>query len=405
MQNQIGVSHRQYYLDWLRVLAMAGVFLFHNARFYDVFSDWHVRNAATNIPASIYVAFMSQWMMPLFFLIAGAGAYFALKTRSTGEYAWERVLRLLVPLAIGMLVIVVPQAYYDAVSHGAQLAGYNLWQIYGLYLQTLPQMNWFHLWFLVDLFLFSIITLPLFFHRTRSGNGVIARLARFLDKPWALLPLLVISIAVVNTVIYPDGFWGYKNGGWNIVIYLLFFLFGYLLFANPRIMATIRKMRWISLGTGILTFALICILVFAAGIGDPNAYFGSWSYGLISLVQSLSAWGWILAILAFGSLYLNRDNRFLAYANEAVLPFYVLHQTVIIVIGYYVVQWDAGVGIKYSLISAASFIGIMLIYELLVRRINILRFLFGMKLKKRPNTVVAPGDRVKSINVALEDKS
>ena len=104
-----------------------------------------------------------------------------------------------------------------------------------------------------------------------------------------------------------------------------------------------------------------------------------------STLRALCAWGWILAILGFGSRYLNFNNRFLGYANEAVLPFYVLHQTVIISIGFYVVQWDLGVMPKYLIIAATSFIGIIAIYELLVRRLKPLRFLFGMRLARRKN--------------------
>ncbi len=366
---------RLYYLDWLRALAMVGIFFFHNARFYDVFGDWHVRNATTSLGPSILVSFMSQWIMPLFFLVAGAGTYYALKSRRVGGFIWERTLRLLVPLIFGMLVIVVPQAYFEALFKGADLSSYNLIQIYGLYLQSLPDLNFFHLWFLVDLFIFSIVTVPLFCAKNSSGKSVISRLAGFFDRPWALLLLLVVSITLVNILVYPAGFWGYRNGGWNIMTYALFFIFGYLIFANPRIMATVRRLRWIAIGAGIATFTFI--LVYVLRVGDPA--FGTPMYIFGMLVQAIGAWGWLLAILGFGSQFLKSDNRFLAYANEAVLPFYVLHQTLIVVIGFYVVQWQTSVGLKYLVISTTSFVAIMLIYELLVRRINVLRFLFGMR--------------------------
>ena len=129
---------RLYYIDWLRVLAMLGIFFFHNARFFDVFTDWHVKNASTSLGPSILIAFMGQWIMPLFFLIAGAGTYYSLKSRRARQFIQERSLRLLIPLIFGMFVIVVPQAYFEAVSHGVQLGGYNFFQIYSLYLQTLP---------------------------------------------------------------------------------------------------------------------------------------------------------------------------------------------------------------------------------------------------------------------------
>lgn len=196
-----------FYLDWLRVLAMLGIFFFHNARFYDVFSDWHVRNATTNLGASILVGFLVQFIMPLFFLVAGAGTYFALKSRRISQFVQERTLRLLVPLIFGMLVIVVPQAYFQALYHGVLLGGYNIFQIYWLYLQTLPDLEWFHLWFLKDLFIISLITIPIFFTRSSSGKSIVSRVAAVVNKPWALLLLLVFSISIVNIFLFPAGFW------------------------------------------------------------------------------------------------------------------------------------------------------------------------------------------------------
>jgi glucans biosynthesis protein C len=382
MNNPKVTAPRLYYLDWLRVLAMIGIFFFHNARFYDTFSDWHVKNATTNIAASALIAFMSQWIMPLFFIIAGAGTYLALKARRPGQYIQERTLRLLIPLIFGMLVIVVPQAYFQALSHGENLGGYNLFQIYWLYLQTLPDLNWFHLWFLVDLFIFSIIALPLFITWGGAGKSIISRLAAVLNRPWALSLLLVCSLAIVNIFIFPDGYWGYRNGGWNIVAYLLFFISGYLILANPRIMEAVTKLRWVFLGVGIIAFS--CLMAFFLDeMADPAKYYGSAGFIFGTIVQALGTWCLLLFILGLGNRFLNLTNKFLTYSNEAVLPFYILHQTVIISIGFYVVQWSAGIGVKYLTISTTSFIAIMLIYELLVRRINILRFLFGMRLKRK----------------------
>jgi glucan biosynthesis protein C len=100
------------------------------------------------------------------------------------------------------------------------------------------------------------------------------------------------------------------------------------------------------------------------------------------LVRALRSFCWIIAILGFGSRFLNFNNKFLGYANEAVLPFYILHQTIILIIGFYIVQWDMGVGAKYGMITSISFVAIMGIYELFIRRVNVLRFLFGMRLVK-----------------------
>jgi glucan biosynthesis protein C len=393
MKNPVGITTRLYYLDWLRVLAMGGVFFFHNARFFDGLVDWHVKNASTNLAASAIVAFMSQWVMPLFFLIAGAGTYYALKARRISRFAQERIMRLLIPFLFGMLVIVVPQAYFQAVFHGEQLSGYNFFQIYGLYFQSLPGMQTFHLWFLLDLFTISIITLPLFLTRKSSGNSIISKLAIALDKPWLLIPLFVLSLALLNIFLYPAGEFGDRGGGgFNRFAYMLFYIFGYLIFSNPRIMEAFKKLQWYTLAIGVITFVLI-VTLFLDEIADPIAHFGTTAFALAHFVQALGTWCWLIAILVLGSRLLQRNNKFLSYANEAVLPFYVLHQTIIISIGFYVIQWSSGVGLKYLTISTTSFIAIMLLYELLVRRINLLRFLFGMRLKRKPQAMLITEDQ------------
>ena len=374
-------SGRLYYVDWLRVLAMGGIFFFHNARFYDVWSDWHVKNATTNVGASVLIAFMSQWIMPLFFLIAGGATFSALKSRNAGQYSWERTLRILVPLIFGMLILVVPQAYFQAVFRGELPPGLNIFQVYWLYLKSVPELNWFHLWYLSDLFLFSLIVLPLFIGWKKGGKSVITKLSGLVSQPWLFLPLMVISLTIVNTLIYPEGSWGYGNGGFSIVPYVLFFIFGYLIFANMNIVELLKKYRWSMLG-GAVVAGVFLYVFFIDELADPTVHFGTAKFALAMFTQAMNSCLWLLAFVGLAGRYLTFNNRFLAYSNEAVLPFYLLHQTVIIVIGFHVVQWNTGVAVKYPVIAISSFIGIMAIYELLVRRFNALRFLFGMRAKK-----------------------
>ena len=87
----------------------------------------------------------------------------------------------------------------------------------------------------------------------------------------------------------------------------------------------------------------------------------------------------MLTFLGFAAHYLNFNNGFLKYANEAVLPFYIMHQTVIVSIGYFIRDWQLAVFPKYLFLAATSFITIMVLYEFIVKRVNVLRYLFGMK--------------------------
>jgi hypothetical protein len=102
----------------------------------------------------------------------------------------------------------------------------------------------------------------------------------------------------------------------------------------------------------------------------------------MTIVRSINTWLWLVTILWLGNRFLNRPGPVLTYGNEAALPVYILHQTVIIALGYYIIQSAGGIGLKFAVITVTSFIVAMVIYELLVRRWNPVRVLFGMHWKR-----------------------
>jgi len=370
---------RLYAIDWLRVLAMICIFFFHNARFFN-FEDWHVKNADTNLGSEIFIDFLDQWLMPLFFILAGASVYYALRFRTGGGFIKERTLRILIPLVIvGFFIISPPQVYLERLTHG-QYSG-TFFQFYPHYFDGLygfgGNFAWIgmHLWFLVLLFIYSLIALPFFIPQKATGRSIFSRLATLFEKPWTfIIPVLLFAI-IEGFIEIPV-----KPGGWSFISYLVFFIGGYIIFSNTRIQENLKRYAVIALVTAIVLQALGYIGEYAI---KPDIPHGTPGYAGLGIMLSLRSFCWIIAILGFGSRLLGFNNRFLGYANEAVLPFYILHQTIILIIGFYVVQWDTGVGIKYLAISTPSFAAIMLIYELLIRRITILRFLFGMRLKKK----------------------
>lgn len=373
---------RLYYLDWLRVLAMFSIFFFHNARLFN-FEDWHVKNAETSLGPDILIGFLNLWVMPIFFILAGASIYYALRSRTAGGFTKERTLRILIPIIIlGIFVIAPPQVYLERLTHG-DFSG-NFFQFYyphyfdGIYgvggnFAVVPM----HMWFLWLLFIYSLILLPLFLHNKRTGMSLLSRFATLFEKPWTLVvPVLLL---IVSEVFLDFVEWG---GGWNHLSYLLFFVSGYIMFSNARIQGNIKRYAVIALIAALFLQALHYILKF--GIITIDIPSSTLSSLVVWIIKTLRSWFFIIAILGFGSRYLNFNNRFLGYANEAVLPVYILHQTVILIIGFFVVQWNLGIAPKYFIITTTSFVAIMAVYELLVRRINILRFLFGMRLKTKP---------------------
>ena len=386
-------SPRRYDIDRLRVLAMLGVFFFHNARFFDAL-PWHVKNAEKSDAAFVFVGFLSLWIMPLMMLLAGAGSWFALRSHTAGAYVRERALRLLVPLyGVGLFVLIPPQLFWDRVTNGEWHGSFV--EFYPKFFETFGWTPGFHfldfwtghLWFLRMLFLFSLAGLPLLL-ALRSGRGarVVSALARACEHRGVVF-LFGIPIAAVQIGLKP--LWPGDHAGAEFFFLLAFFLLGYLLVADERFTRAVVRH---ALASGILAAAgtaALLYLVFGckyAGWQRPD-----WSpaCGVFFGVAALTSWSWVLHFLGLGARFLNFDSNALAYANEAVLPFYVLHQTAILAVGSYVVTWDAAMGVKYAVITAASFVLIMLLYELAIRRVSWLRRLFGMR-RAQSATVQAP---------------
>jgi hypothetical protein len=111
---------------------------------------------------------------------------------------------------------------------------------------------------------------------------------------------------------------------------------------------------------------------------------------LWQIAWSITTWSSVVFILSLGRRVLNFSNKTLAYGNEAVLPFYLFHQTIILCVGWFVISWDMGNLSKFLIIAVVSFLLIMVLYEQLVRRFNIVRFFFGMRPKKNPSATPTP---------------
>lgn len=371
-------QERRHDIDWLRVLAMFSVFLFHCARYFDN-EGWHVKNPQLSFGFSVFVGILVQWIMPIFFVLSGSSSWFALNFRSARQYLGERFKRLFIPLIFGIFILIPPQVYIERFTN---------FQFNGSFFQFYPRYfdGWYgfggnfawmglHLWFLLILFLFSLLTLPFLLSLQKTAAGrLISGFSSFSEKSGAIL-LWVFPLALMEFLFHPDGLGQRNFGGWNIFVYLVFFLYGYLLASDGRYRRSVEKQRVIFLGLAAIT-TLVGYYVRRSGV---YPLFGSLDYFWVSLLRTFNSWVWVLAILGIGSRYLNFGNRFLKYANVAVLPFYILHQSVIVIFGFFFIDWNVAVMPKYLVLSTVSFITIVLIYEFLIRRFGIVRFLFGMK--------------------------
>jgi glucan biosynthesis protein C len=373
---------RKHDIDWLRVLAMFSVFLFHCARYFD-HEGWHVKNPQLSLGFSVFVGILAQWIMPIFFVLSGQSSRFALDFRSPVQYLSERFKRLFIPLIFGIFVLIPPQVYIER-FHG------SLFQFYPHYFDGFygfgGNFAWMglHLWFLLALFLFSLISLP-FLHilQGERAGRLIGRLSSFSEKSGAIL-LWVFPLALMDFLFHPAGLGQRRLGGWNIFVYLVYFLYGYLLASDKRFKYALEKQRVIFVALAAIT-TLIGFWLRKSGF-YPS--FGSLGYFWISLLRAFNSWVWVLAILGIGARYLRFRNRLLKYASEAVLPFYILHQSIIVPVGFFLLDWHAPIFVKYLALGCLSFTLIMLVYEFCIRRFALLRFLFGMKQK--PSSFLPP---------------
>jgi glucan biosynthesis protein C len=383
------MKERRYDIDWLRVFAIVMVFFFHNARFYDPY-PWHVKNAEQSFGMFLFVALLHSWIMPLFFFLSGIGSWYALKSRTDGRYLRERILRLLVPLyTVGVFILLPPQLYWDRITNG-RFSGSFL-EFYPSFFKDfnfdlLPPFifPWSgHLWFLAFLFAISLFSLPLMlFLKSEFGKRFISTLARSFNRRGGIF-LLLIPLFLAQACL--RGFFHGDHTFADLIFYLLCFWLGYILPADERFTENFKKHTWICFPLALVGFWIEGYLVMGLGYQPlPGRGFSPLGlYLLFQFVMSVQTLCWIVFLVGISAKYLNFRNRLLEYCNEAVLPFYILHQTFILLVGWYVVQWNTNIMMKFLVISVASFILIASTYELLIRRFNVVRFFFGMRLKRK----------------------
>jgi peptidoglycan/LPS O-acetylase OafA/YrhL len=385
-------SARLYYLDWLRNILIFGVFLYHVLRVFDPFVPWHINNAETSDAVLGILLTINPWGIPLFFLVAGAGTRFALRRRSNWQYIGERMNRLLIPLIVGSIFLTPFQRYLEALHKG---------NFEGSFLSFIPELltrsfsgnlftpgafgKWgLHLWFLGFLFTYSLLALPLFrWFKGEKGKSFVAWLCHLVEKRGGIL-LFVLPLALARMLVQPFDPNPTGRSWLDFVYFFLFFILGYIIYSDNRFVYVVRRDRWLLFGSGIV--GLLAFFALFIVYGDVALEWGvtfvvPWSIILIFAFTFMS-WGWALFVLALAMQHLNFSNKLLVYANDTIMPFYLLHQPVIIVIAYFVVQWDVSILVKLLVIGITSLLIALGLIELLIKPFGPMRRLFGMKPKK-----------------------
>lgn len=372
---------RLFYLDWLRVIATLGVFLFHAS---DVFNTagFEIKNAEQSEVITMIQGFFFPWGMPLFFFVAGAGSWFALRRRSASQFTRERTLRLLVPFFTGTLLL-GPIQLYLSWRHRVE-TGVIDWTFSAFVAERFARIGpklfgaiGYHMWFLGYLFAFSLLALPLLvWLKGPVGQRWIARLVK-LCAPRGGILLFILPLVVVRLFLQP--FFPVAHDWSDFFSFGLFFVLGYLMFADERFTQLIRRDWWIILTVGLV--GLYAFGVVVTSIDEFNIEKAPTTLLEFLVWVLVAACGWCgTALMLFvGLRSLDHDSKVLRYGQETLLPFFVIHQPVVLAIAYFVVQWQANLWIKFLIVTLASFVISIGLSEWLVKRVTILRLLFGMK--------------------------
>lgn len=381
-------SVRIHYLDWLRVLAILGVFVFHAVHPFDA-TDWHIKNGDQSLIVTlVFVIFLYPWGMPLFFLLSGAGSWFALRRRTWRQFVKERTMRLFIPFLIGSVLFLPLQAYLEW-SHKTQTGVFD-----GPFIEFVinrgvgyqpgfsPMIfGWlgYHLWFLGFLFAYALISLPILLWLKRDGGQrFVGWLARICERRSGLL-IFTLPLILVQIILRP--FFLAEHDWADFIFTLVFFVSGYILYMDERFLKAILRDWPIMLAIGIIS-TLFFFVIGAMGVAmDWAVAIGTPKFFLLWIVFSVNSWCWSLFILNICMRSLDFTNRWLQYGQEMIMPFFLVHQPVIISIAFFVVQWGVNLWVKLLVVVLGSFVISLCVVELLVKRFNPARALFGMKAR------------------------
>ena len=371
-------SSRQTYIDWLRFGAIAAVLFFHSAMpFTDDF--WHVKNATQSQVLTEMVIFLHRFRMPLLFFISGTVSWFMLQKKSAGGFIKLRLTRLFIPLVFGMLVVVPPQVYIERVQ-----AGYtgSFWSFYPTIFTTGPypkgNFSWNHLWFIAYLLVYDILFAPVFkFFVSEKGKALLEKMGWFATGKriyFFMIPgVLVYALLSHRFPQTSDLVHDYAY----LPYWLFYLLAGFVCIGNFRLMESLQRNRRLSLAIGLFSAVGLNWLRWSNAVPDDS---GAWY--VLRAISVVCAWTSVFAAVGYGREYLNRRTPFLDYSNQAIYPFYILHQTVMVWLAYYIVRFPDGVGMKYICLVVMTLVISMAIYHLVIRQVPVLRFLFGMQPQK-----------------------
>ncbi|MGB8374709.1 MAG: acyltransferase family protein [Salegentibacter sp.] len=347
-------TQRRYDIDWLRVIAIGLLLIYHIAIIFQPWAMFIGFIRSDELMEGLWkpMSMLNVWRIPLLFYVSGMGVYFAIQKRTWKELLLERSKRILLPYIFGIIAIVplhflLFQKYYHLPFEYYAHQG--------------------HLWFLGNIFAYVLILLPIFIYLKKIRNSRLMKgVSSLMGHP--LGPLSVsIFFALEAILVRPQVFEMYAETWHGFFLGMLAFFFGFLfVYSGKTFWQTIRKWRWLYLGLA-LTLYMIRLIMF--NLETP---------GYLMAFESNC---WILTIFGLGYKFLNKPSSTLTYLSQAAYPVYIIHMFVLYAGAIVILPLEIPVFLKFVAIVIFTGIGCFLIYEFIIRRISILRPLFGLKWK------------------------
>jgi glucans biosynthesis protein C len=345
-------TNRRYDIDWVRVIAIGLLLIYHVAI---GFQPWgimisFIANKKSWESLWIPMMMLNVWRIPLLFFVSGMGVYFAIQNRSRTQLIMERGSRILLPFVFGVFMIVPLHLY--------------IWQHYYDF-QYAYNPNPGHLWFLGNIFIYVVILSPLFFYLKKNETGI---LATSIKKILGSLPgmLLVMALFILEVIIIDPKPYELYAMTWHgfFLGFIAFFVGFCFVFSGNTFWQMIVKWRWLFLMSAITLFVIRLI------------YFQQFAPGYILSIESNC---WIISIFAFGYKYLNRPGKALDYLSQAAYPIYIIHMIVLYASSLVIFSLEIAVQLQFVLVLLSTISGCFILYEFVIRRVNFIRPLFGLK--------------------------
>jgi peptidoglycan/LPS O-acetylase OafA/YrhL len=388
MPSTASIPDRRYDLDWIRVGAFFLLILYHVGMFY-VPWDWHVKSPHPVEKLELAMFLTNPWRLTLLFLVSGAATRFMADKVTIGKLTGARVARLLPPLLFAMLVIVPPQSYYQVVEYiaahpGTSLTVENFWIRYvtasGHWCSAdgcLITPTWNHMWFVAYLLFYTLVLAGLLLVRKRLGAQVQA-FAETVLRGAGLILWPIVFLGLVRAWLYPRFGETHALVGDHYVHAVSFpaFLLGFGLAKSDLLRDRLIAARWPALGLAAAAYigwAAYAWIYRADDATPPEALRFAMRF-----VYATDTWCAIAAILGFGAKHLNRETPVLRYLTLGVFPFYLVHQTLIVVMAHHLAKLNLYQPLEALILIVLTFAGCLATYEL-VRRIPGVRILFGLK--------------------------